>query len=52
MFRGAGAYDAEGEPLNNTHFESERVELRREIEELKSKIYKRANTIIPTAHNA
>ena len=41
MFRGARAYDAEGEPLNNTLFESERDELRREIEELKSKIYKR-----------
>ena len=41
MFRGARTYDAKGKPLNNTHFESERVELRREIEELKSKIYKR-----------
>ena len=41
MLRGARAYDAESEPLNNTRFESERDELRREIEELKSKIYKR-----------
>ena len=41
MLRGARAYDAESEPLNNTRFESERDELRREIEELKSKIYKK-----------
>ena len=42
MFHGARAYDAEGEPLNKTLFESERDELRREIEELKSKIYKKS----------